>query len=70
MKANVDGTYDVPDRDSVGSNNLDFSGIDFDGLTAKKKEQATKMLREESNSFAESDDDIGAAPDLILDINP
>ena len=47
---------------------LDFSEIDFDGLSADQKEQAIKMLREESDSFAKADDDIGAAPDLTLDI--
>ena len=58
----------VPDQDIVGPKDLVFSEIDFDGLTADQKEQAMKMLREESDSFAKSDDDIGAAPDLTLDI--
>ena len=52
----------------VGSKDLDFCEIDFGELTADQKEQAIKMLREETHSFAKSDDDIGAAPDLTLDI--
>ena len=53
---------------SKDSKDLDFSEIDFDRLTADQKEQAFKMWREESDSFAKSDDDIGAALDLTLDI--
>ena len=73
VKVKVDETTSVPDQDTVGSKDLDFSEIDFseidfDGLTTDPKEQAIKMLREERDSFAKSDDDIGAAPDLILDI--
>ena len=68
VRVKVDKTSSVPDQDTVDSKDLDFSEIDFDGLTADQKEQAIKMLREESDSFAKSDDDIGAAPDLTLDI--
>ena len=68
VRVKVDETSSVPDQDTVDSKDLDFSEIDFDGLTADQKEQAIKMLREESDSFAKSDDDIGAAPDLTLDI--
>ena len=64
VKVKIDETSSVPYQDTVDSKDLDFSEIDFDGLTADQKEQAIKMLREESDSFAESDDDIGAAPDL------
>ena len=53
MKVNADETSSVPDQDTAGSKDLDFSEIDFDGLTADEKEQAIKMLREESDySFA------------------
>ena len=65
---NIDETSSDPDQDTVGSKDIDFREIDFDGLTADKKEQAIKMLREKSNSFAKSDDGIDAAPDLTLDI--
>ena len=68
VRVKVDKTSSVPDQDTVDSIDLDFSEIDFDGLTADQKEQAIKMLREESDSCAKSDDDIGAAPDLTLDI--
>ena len=68
VKVIVHETSSVPDQDTVDSKDLDFSEIDFDGLTADQKEQAIKMLREESDPFAKSDDDIGAAPDLTHDI--
>ena len=48
MKVKVDETSSVPDQEMVGSKDLDFSDIDFDGLTADQKEQAINMLREES----------------------
>ena len=67
-KIKVDETSNVPDQDMADSKDLDFSEIDFDELTADQKEQAIKMLREESDSFVKSDDDIGAANDLTLDI--
>ena len=52
VKGKVDETSSVPDQNMVDSKDLDFIEIDFYGLITDQKEQAIKMLREESDSFA------------------
>ena len=42
--------------------------LDSEHLTAEQIRQVKQMLREECNSFAKDDSDVGCAPDLELDI--
>ena len=54
----------------VKSETLDVAAsVDFDKLTAKQKETALKMLREEVNAFSANDSDVDNIPDLQLEIN-
>ena len=59
---------DTPTASASQGNELDVSEIDLEGLTPEKKSQTIQMLNEETDSFSQSEEDIGVIKDLELDI--
>ena len=43
--------------------------VDLNGLTPDQKEQVRQLLRDEADTFARNEDDVGTVPDLKMDIN-
>ena len=50
------------------SDDADIPPIDLTGLTVEEQALARQLLREERDSFAASEDDIGCIPDLQMDL--
>ena len=65
-----ENSVNFADISCVKSKTLDVAAsVDFDTLTAKQKETALKILREEVNAFWGNDSDVDNIPDLQLEIN-
>ena len=43
--------------------------VDLSGLTPDQQEQVRQLLRDEADTFARNEDDVGTVPDLKMDIN-